>query len=625
MKRPSCLLSFVCRYACLLAGLTFSLLSPAADEIEPSHPSTSVTVALLDTMVNPFDAFMLKETVEALKNKLPDYDIRTTIITAAEADEQIKAFKPDFIFAPATFGALSGIETVRIATRKTHLAKTAEKSVGAAVIVKADSSFKTLKDLREACIFTGLPSALDGWLAVQAKALHAGIRENEFEHLTHRNNPYPDVISALYSGAADAAVLPACLLESLKDKRLADTQGLRVIDDQSTAGGALACQYSTALYPDISLLALSQAPEHVVRDVTIAILSLKNTAGSEWLTNVSHAAVNTLLKDLKMGPYAYLRDMSLQAIYLRHQTEFWLAAIVLLLIVFNEIRLRLMLRRRTEELTSVMHERERVRTEAASTRLQLAEFERRSIVQQMSSMIAHEINAPVGSIRTWVALARLKTPITAFKDEHFNVKNELDATLNHVDHEADRIADIVSRVRGYARQEAQPPVVCDLVVILGKALTAYHAEEKAADHTAIVFESATGHAFVMGQPLELEILFLNLIRNASTAMHKAQSENKLNEEASVSVKLLPNPSSPSGSWRIEVENPGAIVSEDDFLRLTERGASVTGSSSNYSGLGLGLTICRGIADRHGASLTFEKRDNGGIRAIVTVDAVDLKE
>ena len=53
-------------------------------------------------------------------------------------------------------------------------------------------------------------------------------------------------------------------------------------------------------------------------------------------------------------------------------------------------------------------------------------------------------------------------------------------------------------------------------------------------------------------------------------------------------------------------------------------ASSSGASQNAEasrGLGLGLTICRGIADSHGASLRFEAREAGGVRVKVLFDAV----
>ena len=54
--------------------------------------------------------------------------------------------------------------------------------------------------------------------------------------------------------------------------------------------------------------------------------------------------------------------------------------------------------------------------------------------------------------------------------------------------------------------------------------------------------------------------------------------------------------------------------------LKELFDNVNANVSSYGGLGLGLTICRGIADRHGASLAFERRETGGVRACVTIDA-----
>lgn len=604
--------------AAFCAGHTVAAEPSEMPQQEPERPV--ITVAVLDTMVNPFDAFLIQETLQALQANLPEYDIRSTTVVAAEADQQVKAIKPDFIFAPAAFSLLSSLETVRIATRKTHLAHNADESVGAAVVVRRDSTAHHLSDLKGKRIFTGLPTALDGWLAVKAEVKRTlKSSEDFFGSVSFRNNPYPDVISALYSGAADAAVLPACLLESIEARGLIEQGSVRVLDDKSDPEHGLACQHSTVLYPDVALLAFGSTPETLVRDVTIAILSLKNTAGSEWLTNVSHARVDALLKDLEMGPYAYLRDMSLKGLYTRHKTEVWLALSFVLLLILYEVRLHRLLTRRTRELTDVMNERERIREEAAHSRLQLAGFERRSIVQKMSSMIAHEINAPVGGIRTWAAIARLKCPALAFKDDKSQAKTELETALKHIDHEADRIAEIVSRVRGYVRKENQKPVRCDLTVILANAVRAFDAEENPAQRTAAKLTLSVSDAFVTGQPLELEILFLNLIRNAATALKAAYKSSAITEDAVVSVRLdAAGTSTPA--WRITVENPGEKLSDESFALLTQKSASVSASPSSYGGLGLGLTICRGIADRHGASLAFERRETGGVRACVTIDA-----
>lgn len=389
---------------------------------------------------------------------------------------------------------------------------------------------------------------------------------------------------------------------------------------ESKSAPVIPCRYSTELYPDISLLALPHAPSEMVRDMTIAILSLRNTAGAEWLTNVSHAGVDALLKELQLGPWAYLRDMSPAALYARHRTAFWLAAGLLLFLIFNELRLDRLVRRRTEDLRRSMAEQERLSAVAAATRTQLAMFERRSVVQQMSGMIAHEINAPVGAIRTWAALARIKCPTAAVADPA--AAEALSNALSRIDGEATRIADIVSRVRKYARREHERVAICELDAIVESAVRAYRAEERSDARVPINVAVAERQAGVFGQPLELEVLVLNLVRNAASAVRRLDCLK--GPEVAVGVELV---RVADGRWRITVENPGPVLSAQVFEKLNARAEGLAcevldGEADREisEGLGLGLTICRGIADSHGATLRFEARPEGGVRATVEIDA-----
>lgn len=557
-------------------GLSHPSLTAPADDTRPV-----MTVAWPDTLVNPYDAFTIHETIAALKERLRGYCIRTATFAAAESAEQLERLRPDFIFARSVFPLDAGVSSVRIATRR-------------------------LKGLAEA----------------ERVFRREGIDPTRlFARVVRRNNDYPDVVGAILSGRADMAVVPACLLETLGDEGLADVSGLRVLEsEESKSAPVIPCRYSTELYPDISLLALPHAPSEMVRDMTIAILSLRNTAGAEWLTNVSHAGVDALLKELQLGPWAYLRDMSPAALYARHRTAFWLAAGLLLFLIFNELRLDRLVRRRTEDLRRSMAEQERLSAVAAATRTQLAMFERRSVVQQMSGMIAHEINAPVGAIRTWAALARIKCPTAAVADPA--AAEALSNALSRIDGEATRIADIVSRVRKYARREHERVAICELDAIVESAVRAYRAEERSDARVPINVAVAERQAGVFGQPLELEVLVLNLVRNAASAVRRLDCLK--GPEVAVGVELV---RVADGRWRITVENPGPVLSAQVFEKLNARAEGLAcevldGEADREisEGLGLGLTICRGIADSHGATLRFEARPEGGVRATVEIDA-----
>ena len=627
-----------------------------------------LTIALLDTLVNPFDSFYLQATIRRLEKALPGYRWRTITISAAEAKEDLARAKPDFLFAPAGFvGMMSPeINASRIATRKTMLADRAEASVGAAFVVRAGENLEAIPSLKGKRAASGMPLSIDGWLAAAGEILEAGYDpEQFFSSVDYFTNAYPDVISSLLAGKTDVAILPACLLETMRNRDLIDSSGLRIAGEKK---GGLACAHSTALYPDVSLLSLPGAPEEAVRDVTIAILSDRNTRDYEWLTNVSFAGGMPLFEALKLGPYQYLRDLSPGAILARHRTEFLFAVALLIFLLLNELRLHRLVRQRTKALADSMEERRREASRAEGIRRRLALFERRSIVQQMSGMIAHEINAPIGSIRTYAAMLRMcgqASQSSAREGDDYQGK-----ALDGIEAEAVRISEIVARVRRYAKTSAAAHHAVDLDEILKRSIRALKAEEP--EVPVRVSAASAGSALVLGDALELELLFLNLLRNAAAAARPGEASGSSGSGAR-GVPLIDvhvehfeydvhgeqkgphDPAALRGSGpivnvvQVEISNPGPVLGADVVAELNSRasgfvralqgeeGAKKAASGvddgavtdplaakggSESHGLGLGLTICRGIADSHGASLRFEARQEGGARVVVSFDAYE---
>jgi two-component system sensor histidine kinase KdpD len=98
-----------------------------------------------------------------------------------------------------------------------------------------------------------------------------------------------------------------------------------------------------------------------------------------------------------------------------------------------------------------------------------------------------------------------------------------------------------------------------------------------------------------GDPVLLEQLFENLLDNAR-------------KYAPEEVSLRATRSRKPGSISIAVEDRGPGVPEPRRADLFEAlGRAVSGNG----GLGMGLSICRGIARAHGGDVTFEDREGGG--------------
>lgn len=182
--------------------------------------------------------------------------------------------------------------------------------------------------------------------------------------------------------------------------------------------------------------------------------------------------------------------------------------------------------------------------------------------------------------------------------------------------ETARITSIVNRVRGYAKRSTEPLKPCDWTAVIRRAVLIVERH----DARRVPILTAPGEylaadpaddrpAMVLGDQLELELLVLNLIRNAG---HAAAGER----DGFVSVSL----NREDGNFMLHVTDNGPKLSPEGFARLTGYGDSV-----KQEGLGIGLSICRGIADRHGGALRFHQLPTQGICAEVTIEALPDEE
>lgn len=240
----------------------------------------TLTVGIPDTFLTAYESKDVRQTLDNLAKALPQYQWRTVPVMTADAASSILRVNPDFLIAPAGFiYELSNFEIgpfSTIAYRKSVPSRSAEASIGSTFWVRKDSQLNELKQLRGRRAAASLPNTVDGWLAANGEIHKNGFNPDHFFGSTHfLNNAYPDVLLALSAGTVDVAIMPVCLMERLEKDHLVDRSAYRVLHDRRTVDEMRLgyCARSTDLYPDVALLATQKAPERVVREVTVALLS----------------------------------------------------------------------------------------------------------------------------------------------------------------------------------------------------------------------------------------------------------------------------------------------------------------------------------------------------------------
>ena len=107
---------------------------------------------------------------------------------------------------------------------------------------------------------------------------------------------------------------------------------------------------------------------------------------------------------------------------------------------------------------------------------------------------------------------------------------------------------------------------------------------------------------VLGDCLEIELLFNNLISNAvAAAMRKDSPQVSICAQA-CGDKVV-----------VQIENSGAYVSEQALAQLT-----IPFVSEKGSGHGLGIPISMSLAEANGGHFSYKRRADGGLIAEVTL-------
>lgn len=252
-----------------------------------------------------------------------------------------------------------------------------------------------------------------------------------------------------------------------------------------------------------------------------------------------------------------------------------LTGLVVLLAVLSLLYWRLRERRRAEQ-------RQRIQE------AQLQHAARLASLGELASTLAHELGQPLMALSSYAVAAQ------RFADQ--NSRDMLGQTLTEMQAQARRAADIVARMRGFVRQRSRGQERCEIRDIVASVL-ALVTPEITRLKSKIELDLPASLPAVSGDRLLLEQLLLNLVMNALQAMKDSSEDGR-----SINIRAR----SGDGIVRLEIQDSGPGIPADVAPRLFE-----PFFTTKPDGLGVGLKICRSIAESHGGRLTHAAAPQGG--------------
>ena len=334
----------------------------------------------------------------------------------------------------------------------------ADHMTAATVFVSAKSK-PEIRSIRDAVGLSALfldRAGAGGRFALRAELNSLRHDPDRFFSREEVTNGHPHVlVQRVIDNPGTVGVLPACEIETLAANGKANLQDIRVLSGKN--GQGLSCFRSTELYPGWVLAVLPGVTIDEVRRLVYIALSTESTGNIQWsFAPSSFAKVHNALIDLHEGPYENTHDWVIIDVVLRYKKWFYGFLILIAAIVLHSILAARLVRIRTRDLRLSMELQQKMSDDIIKARENLEAIQRMHVVSQMSSILAHEIKQPLATIRNFATGLRLYA-------EEGAVENALlKETLDDIVSETGRAAQIVQRVRSYAKNQQTERLAIDL-------------------------------------------------------------------------------------------------------------------------------------------------------------------
>ncbi len=208
---------------------------------------------------------------------------------------------------------------------------------------------------------------------------------------------------------------------------------------------------------------------------------------------------------------------------------------------------------------------------------------RLSVLGEVATIIAHEVNQPVGAAKNYLQAARCSVT----DPRVLSIFDKVDAQLT-------RTVATIRKVREFAANrtlELRPESVRSLI----DEACAIGLLDAAVRSVSVTTQAPDSLPRVIADRVQIQQILINLVRNAVEALEGAAQRH-----IHISADVV------SSGVEISVADTGPGIAKDVRNRLF-----TAFTTTKTDGTGLGLSTSRSIAEAHGGSLAAEDRPGGG--------------